>query len=202
MQVKEIPIDKVKENDRNPRKLTEERFNALKKSISDFPKMAVLRPLVLNAKGVVLGGNMRLKAYRELGWKKVPVVYANDLTPEEQQQFIVKDNVGFGEWDHDILAADFDVSQLLDFGLREFELGGIGKQDLVGMDKDGLAKSMDSYIDGNIKQIVIYFKNEDYETVLTRLDAVMKAEGLEDHTAAILKLLDVYENTRPEKEGA
>jgi hypothetical protein len=74
--------------------------------------MLEIRPVVVNADMIVLGGNMRLKACKEAGLKEVPVIFADDLTDEEQKQFIIKDNVGFGEWDWDMIANEWDAEQL------------------------------------------------------------------------------------------
>lgn len=79
--------------------------------------MLQLRPIVCNADGVVLGGNMRLKACKEAGLKEVPVIYANELTEEQQREFMVKDNVGFGEWDWEMLANEWDTEELNLWGL-------------------------------------------------------------------------------------
>ena len=97
-----ININKVKTNPENPRVIKGDKFNKLVKSIKEFPEMLKLRPIVVNSDMVVLGGNMRLKACKEAGLKEVYILKADDLTEEQQKEFIVKDNVGFGEWDWDI----------------------------------------------------------------------------------------------------
>jgi ParB-like chromosome segregation protein Spo0J len=79
--------------------------------------MLNIRPIVVNADMVVLGGNMRLKACKEAGLKEVAIIKAEDLTEEQQKQFIIKDNVGFGEWDWEDLANNWDAEQLTDWGL-------------------------------------------------------------------------------------
>ena len=112
-----IPINQIITNPNNPRVIKDDKFEKLVKSIKDFPKMLELRPIVVNDDMVVLGGNMRLKACKEAGLKEVPVIKASELTEEEQKQFIIKDNVGFGEWDWDILANEWDAEQLESWGL-------------------------------------------------------------------------------------
>ena len=74
----------------------DDKFNKLVKSIKDFPKMLQIRPIVVNSDMIVLGGNMRLKACKEVGLKEVPIIFPDDLTEEQQREFIIKDNVGFG----------------------------------------------------------------------------------------------------------
>ena len=115
-----VSIGQVKPNENNPRIIKDYKFKKLVKSIQDFPQMLQLRPIVVNEDNVVLGGNMRLKACKEAGLKEVYIIQAKDLTEEQQKEFIVKDNVGFGEWDWDILANEWDVAQLEDWGLDGF----------------------------------------------------------------------------------
>jgi hypothetical protein len=79
--------------------------------------MLELRPIVVDENNIVLGGNMRLKACIEVGLKEVFIVKADDLTEQQKDEFIVKDNVGFGEWDWDILANEWDTEKLQDWGL-------------------------------------------------------------------------------------
>lgn len=115
-----VNINKVKPNENNPRFIKDYKFDKLVKSIKEFPQMLKLRPIVVNADMVVLGGNMRLKACKEAGLDEVYILKADNLTEEQQQEFIVKDNVGFGEWDWDILANEWDIKQLEEWGLEGF----------------------------------------------------------------------------------
>ena len=118
-------LSKIKANPNNPRVIKDDKFKKLVKSIQEFPKMMELRPIVVNDDMVVLGGNMRLKACKELGLKEVPVIKASDLTEDQQRQFIIKDNVGFGEWDWEVIANEWDAEELQGWGL-----------DLPGFDVD------------------------------------------------------------------
>lgn len=114
-------IAEIKANPKNPRVIKDEKFAKLVKSLKDFPEMLEKRPLVCftdtDGKLVVLGGNMRLKAAKEIGLKELPVIIADDWTEEQKAQFLIKDNVGFGEWNWDELQSDWDVAQLADWGL-------------------------------------------------------------------------------------
>ena len=112
-----IGINEIKINPNNPRIIKDDKFKKLVKSIQEFPKMLEIRPIVVNDDMIVLGGNMRLKACKEAGLKELPVIKANDLTEEEQRQFIIKDNVSGGEWDWDLLENDWDTEILEDWGL-------------------------------------------------------------------------------------
>jgi len=120
--IEKIKITEVKQNPNNPRTIKDDKFKKLVQSIKDFPQMLELRPIVVNDEMVVLGGNMRLKACKEAGLKEVPVIKASQLTPEQQAEFIVKDNVGFGEWDYDLLLDAYDATDLEAWGLDLPEL--------------------------------------------------------------------------------
>lgn len=110
-------INEIKPNPSNPRIIKDDKFKKLVKSIQDFPQMLELRPIVIDENNVVLGGNMRLKACIEAGLKDVPVKQAKELTEEQKKEFIVKDNVGYGEWDWDDLANNWDEHLLTEWGL-------------------------------------------------------------------------------------
>ena len=115
--IQKIKISEVKANPSNPRTIKDDKFNKLVQSIKDFPQMLELRPIVVNDDMIVLGGNMRLKACKEAGLKEVPIIKASELTPEQQAEFIVKDNIGFGEWDYDLLLEAYDATELEAWGL-------------------------------------------------------------------------------------
>jgi len=119
-----INIDEIQNNPDNPRVLKDDKFRKLVQSIKDFPKMLEIRPIVVNSEMIVLGGNMRLKACKEAGLSEIPVIKASDLTEEQQREFIIKDNVGFGEWDWDLIANEWDAEPLDDWGLdvKHFEV--------------------------------------------------------------------------------
>jgi hypothetical protein len=112
-----VSISSIYENKENPRIIKDAKFKKLVQSIKDFPEMLELRPIVVDSNNIVLGGNMRLKACKEAGLKEVPIIVADQLTPEQQKEFIIKDNVGFGEWDWDILANEWDAELLDNWGL-------------------------------------------------------------------------------------
>jgi site-specific DNA-methyltransferase (adenine-specific) len=119
--MEKVKISAIKANSKNPRVIKDDKFKKLVKSIQDFPEMLEKRPLVcftdIDGKYVVLGGNMRLKAAQEVGLKELPIVLANDWTQEQRDEFLIKDNVGFGEWDWDQLANEWDAGKLDEWGL-------------------------------------------------------------------------------------
>jgi len=111
-------LSEVKLNPNNPRLIKDDNFKKLVQSIKDFPEMLDIRPIVVNADMVILGGNMRFKACKEAGLKEVPIIVADNLTEEQQREFLIKDNVSGGEWDWDILANEWDTEQLEEWGLQ------------------------------------------------------------------------------------
>lgn len=117
MNLQRVPVSKLRANPKNPRIIKDEKFQKLVQSIKDFPEMLDLRPIVVDGEWMVLGGNMRLKACQAAGLKEVPVAIAADLTPDQQREFIIKDNVGFGEWEWDALANEWDAETLDKWGL-------------------------------------------------------------------------------------
>lgn len=116
IEVKVVKINDIKSNPNNPRIIKDDKFKKLVESIKSFPEMANVRPIVVNKDMIVLGGNMRLKAMKEAGWKEAPIQIV-DWDEQKQKEFIVKDNVGFGEWDWDDLANNWDAEELTDWGL-------------------------------------------------------------------------------------
>jgi ParB-like chromosome segregation protein Spo0J len=128
MIVETIDIYQVKSNPNNPRVIKDDKFEKLVRSIKEFPKMLEIRPIVVNDDMIVLGGNMRLKACKAAGLTHVPIIKASDLTEEEQRQFIIKDNVSGGEWDWDMLANEWDVEELQEWGLDVPNYGETAEQ--------------------------------------------------------------------------
>jgi len=118
-----IKLNTLIANPDNPRLIKDSKFDKLKQSISEFPKMLELRPIVITETNIVIGGNMRLKALIELGYKEISedwIKLAERLTEDEVRRFIIADNVGFGEHDWDLLANDWDAKELEDWGLDGF----------------------------------------------------------------------------------
>jgi DNA modification methylase len=144
--IQNVPINTVKANPNNPRIIKDDKFAKLVKSINEFPQMLKLRPIVVNDDMVVLGGNMRLKACKEAGLKEIPIIKASELTEQQQKEFIVKDNVGYGEWDWNDLANNWDADQLQDWGL-----------DIPGFDAEVLEAEEDEFAvpDGGIETDIV-----------------------------------------------
>ena len=119
-----MKLSDIHPNPNNPRLIKDERFKKLCRSITDFPKMMELRPIIIDQSGMILGGNMRYRVLLESGLKEIPdnwVKVADNLTDEERKRFIIEDNVQFGEWDTDKLTNEWDNVTLADWGLNLYE---------------------------------------------------------------------------------
>jgi len=136
-----VKISEVKPNLKNPRIIKDDKFKKLVKSIQEFPDMLNKRPLIVftdtDGKYVVLGGNMRLKALKELNYKEVPIILADEWTEEQKAEFLIKDNVGFGEWDWHMLANEWDTEKLDEWGLDlPIIMDEPSYEDLIGEEKN------------------------------------------------------------------
>ena len=139
--MKLVKITDVKPNPKNPRVIKDGKFQKLVKSIQEFPDILNKRPLIVftdvDNKYVVLGGNMRLKALNELKFKEIPVIIADEWTEEQKAEFLIKDNVGFGEWDWDSLANEWNTDELTDWGLDlPIIMDEPSYEDLIGEEKN------------------------------------------------------------------
>jgi ParB-like chromosome segregation protein Spo0J len=115
-----VKLTQVRPNPNNPRVIRDEKFAKLKQSIIDFPEMLEKRPLVCYTEGdyyIVLGGNMRLKALSDIGAKEIPIILADEWTAKQRDEFLIKDNVSFGEWNWDELANEWDAEELITWGV-------------------------------------------------------------------------------------
>ena len=161
-----VKISAIKANSKNPRVIKDDKFKKLVQSIREFPDMLNKRPLIcftdVDGKYVVLGGNMRLKAAIEVGLKELPILLADDWTQEQKDEFLIKDNVGFGEWDWDQLANEWDAEKLTDWGLDVWQ--SEPDIDYSILDDDDLSGQLDDMTNGVKKAIQIEFELEHYES--------------------------------------
>lgn len=128
-----MKVKDIKSNPNNPRTIADAKLDKLVKSIKSFPQMLEARPIVVNPDNIVLGGNMRLKALKKAGVKEVPV-YVATWDEIKQKEFIIKDNVGFGEWDWDMLRTDdWDIDELDDWGL---DVPAFENTEVLGAEED------------------------------------------------------------------
>ena len=162
--MKLVKITDVKPNPKNPRVIKDGKFQKLVKSIQEFPDMLNKRPLIVftdvDGKYCVLGGNMRLKALNELKFKEIPVIIADEWTEEQKAEFLIKDNVGFGEWDWDSLANEWNTDELTDWGLDipNYSLG-LDVNDMTEEDID-IEEEFDPIgVSKGLTRLVIIFDN-------------------------------------------
>ena len=176
MITQKVTIEEVIPNKSNPRLIKDDKFKKLVQSIKDFPQMLEIRPIVVDENNIILGGNMRFKACIEAGLKEVFIIKASDLTGEQKHEFIVKDNVGFGEWDWSELANEWDTDKLEDWGL-----------DLPIYDNiDYSGKNEEIDIDNLDSEMILKLKYTEYEYNLVR-DQLSKIASTPEQ--AIWKLL-------------
>tara|TARA_R100000908_G_C3651537_1_gene83069 strand:- start:12 stop:590 length:579 start_codon:yes stop_codon:yes gene_type:complete len=161
MKTEKIKISKIKRNPNNPRLIKDNKYHKLVKSIKEFPEMLDIRPIVVNEEMIVLGGNMRLKACQEAGLKEVPIIKASELSAEKQREFIVKDNVGFGEWDWDMVANEWDNDLLNEWGLDVWQPEV--EVDYSILDEEDVSSQLEDMTNGVKKAIQIEFNSEHYE---------------------------------------
>ncbi len=131
-------IDKLIANDANPRKISRKAYESLKKSLKDFPEMKQLREIVVDENLTILGGHQRIYALKDLGYADVTVKQVFGLTEKQKREFIIKDNTASGEWDTDVIANQWDIEELENWGVPSFNLGDIGGEpkDPAGKDSD------------------------------------------------------------------
>jgi hypothetical protein len=151
--------------------------------------MLELRPIVVDENNIILGGNMRHKACIEAGLKEVYIVQAKDLTELQKDEFIVKDNVGFGEWDWDILANEWDTDKLQDWGLSlpVFIDNLTNNEGYEGLDQ--LSK-LDKFLSAELKRMFLVYDNETFENVIEWFNKQQAKHELENHSQVILKLME------------
>tara|TARA_R100001086_G_scaffold220305_1_gene137173 strand:- start:205 stop:762 length:558 start_codon:yes stop_codon:yes gene_type:complete len=171
-----LKVSQIKANESNPRIIKEHKFKKLVKSIKDFPEMLSLRPIIIDEDNIILGGNMRYKACVEAGLKEVPVKIAKGLTEEQKKEFIVKDNVGFGEWEWDMLANEWDNQQLGDWGMDVWQPEK--EVDYSALDDLDIGNTLEDK-EANVKRgIVIEFNPEDYDEAYQLING-KRSEGVD-----------------------
>jgi ParB-like chromosome segregation protein Spo0J len=191
-----MKLTNLKSNPNNPRIIKDEKFKKLVKSIKGFPEMMEKRPIIcvtdVDGKLYPLGGNMRLKAIQELNFKEIPdnwVMLADSWTQEQRKEFVIKDNVGFGEWDWDNLANEWDAEKLDDWGLNVplFNDDMTNNEDYEGLDQ--LSK-LDKFLSAELKRMFLVYDNETFENVVNWFNLQQKKHELENHSQVILKLME------------
>lgn len=161
--IEKVKIDLVKLNPNNPRIIQDDKFKKLVKSIQEFPEMLDIRPIVVDNDMVVLGGNMRLKASIKAGLEEVSIIKVDSLTEEQKKEFIVKDNASFGDWDWEILQAEWDMDLLSDWGIDVVEWGNTDMLDVVnkGDENDEWVGMPEFDIPDKKPRLIVTFETKD-----------------------------------------
>lgn len=210
-QVQMVDIASITNNEENPRYIREDQFKLLCDNIERNPSMLHLRPIVVDADGVALGGNMRLRAMRHLGHTEVPVIKADDLTQEELENFVITDNMSFGEWDWDMIANNWDEDTLINWGLF---IPSFDPEEENEVDEEQRSiHEMELKFNEHHDYVVFLFENQnDWVTAVSRLQLKKSPVSLSPKTkklgiGRVLKgellnsLLSVaYEGSRTEQE--
>ena len=169
MKIEKVKATEVIPNERNPRFIRDEKYKKLVQSIKEFPEMLEIRPIVVGADNVILGGNMRYRACLDAGLKEIYIIQASNLTPKQVREFVIKDNVGFGEWDWDSIANEWDAAQLEEWGM-----------DLAGFDLNEEEFGEDFELDDGEKspfqQMAFHLADEQAEKIKNALDDIKKTE--------------------------
>ena len=198
MKIEKAKIEDVKSNPNNPRVIKDDKYKKLVKSIKEFPEMLEIRPIVVDEDGIVLGGNMRLKACKEAGLKEVHIIKASELTEDQKKEFILKDNQSFGEWDAKLLS-EWDKELLLDSGFEQYDLIDIfGTNEMVA----GMAKELegsnfnkdvvnvDDYIKQNIlffNELMIEFEDDDIKKAIRNIKDISTQEQFVEDIKKVIK---------------
>lgn len=180
-EVKVVKITDLQPNQDNPRVILESKFKKLVNSIKEFPDMLNLRPIIVNEDMVILGGNMRYKAALEVGLKEIPIIIAEGLTPEQEKEFIVKDNLNFGDWDMDMLANEWDSALLRDWGV-----------DLPSFDTLDVEDVKEEKLDNYVIKYEIVFNHEGEQESWYRFMKMLKDKYIECDTLSerLVKFLE------------
>jgi hypothetical protein len=198
MTIEKIEIEKVKFNPNNPRFIKDDKYKKLVKSIKQFPEMLEIRPIVVDEDGIVLGGNMRLKACKEAGLKEVHIIKASELTEDQKKEFVLKDNQSFGEWDAKLLS-EWDKELLLDSGFEQYDLidifgtnemvAGLTKE-LEGSNFNKDVVNVDDYIKQNIlffNELMIEFEDDDIKKAIRNIKDISTQEQFVEDIKKVIK---------------
>lgn len=159
-----VNINLLKQNEDNPRQISDIKFEGLKKSILDFPEMLPIRPIVVNKDYVVLGGNMRLKALKELGYEEV-YIEIMDIADKEYE-FTIKDNLSYGEWNWESLEIDYTTNELTDWGL-DVPIWYRAEEETKEIKKDETLETTKGY---DKKTIYLFYSKLEKENIVSLLE--------------------------------
>jgi hypothetical protein len=186
-----MKLSQLNPNSSNPRRISEAKLQKLKTSIESFEQMMEARPMIVNADMEILGGNMRYRALNALGYDEIPDNWVKqmDFTPEQEREFIIKDNVGFGEWDWDILANEWETQDLGDWGLDMpiFHDNLSNNDQYIGLNPEA---ELDSFMNAEIKRLYLAYDSETFAKVIEWLNKKLEETSLNNYSEYVLKLME------------
>tara|TARA_R110000765_G_scaffold394270_1_gene487743 strand:+ start:361 stop:942 length:582 start_codon:yes stop_codon:yes gene_type:complete len=184
-----IPIKQIKPNPRNPRLIKDYKYKILLESLRTSFWMMEARPIVVDENMVVLGGNQRLKACQELNLKEAWVEDGSKWTKAQQDEFIIKDNTHYGEWDYDMLANGWDEVLLKEWGMDVWQ----PEEDISNTNDysiNSLDEKLNRFLDAKIKNITIPFETQEFAQVVSKLEVLLDKYKCEDYRALIYKIIE------------
>jgi ParB-like chromosome segregation protein Spo0J len=196
-QIYAMPIDQVKLNPENPRVIEDEKFEKIVQSVKEDGFMLSIRFLVVDKNNVVMGGNQRLRACQVAGLTEVYVVKADDLSEKELNDFILKDNTYYGNWDRPMVSNLYSDAELVSMGAELVEMTA-PRLEVIGdiqpaIDQSDLAERKEAYDNNSIKQIVVYYPADIFDKVVESLEAIKKHMQCNENPEVLLKLLNHWE---------
>ena len=186
-----INIEKLKANPENPRVITGKQFDKLKKSILEFPDMLNLSPLVVDEAFTIIGGNMRFKALKDLGYTETPYVQIVGMSDQEKKEFVIKDNVNYGDWDWNVLLADFPQPKLLDFGV-EIPEHLIDTNSTRQQDVNTIKDQFNTWLNSDERTVKLFVSDTEYYEVIDQLNQLVISAGVETYSDVLVVLLEKY----------
>lgn len=190
------PLNELHPNDTNPRSIKDPKFQKLVSNIQAFPEMLDLRPVVWEGDGRILGGNMRYRAVKHLGWADIPAINASELTEEQKQAFIILDNQDFGEWDFEILISNFDPETLVKLGFEPTELGiSLDAPRFIGADGQSPTDATDigneeDYDASHVKMVQLFMNTETHPVFIAQIENLQKHFSTDNITDTVLKAVE------------
>lgn len=187
-QIEKRKVKELRLNPNNPRVIKDDKFSKLVQSIKEFPEMLNIRPIILDENDEVLGGNMRLRALQEAGVKEVATIKVINLTEEQKKEFIIKDNLSYGEWDWDILANEWDEIDLSNWGL---DLKAFTEIPITGDDDNKSNNPKVTDDDYSVFELVMLHENK--LKLLDVLNQVKQNYLFEKQEEALMEIIRKYE---------
>lgn len=186
-----INLEKLKANPENPRVITNKQLDKLKKSIVDFPDMLSISPLVVDESFTIIGGNMRFKALKDLGYIETPFVQIIGMSNQEKKEFVIKDNINYGDWDWNLLLNEFPQPKLLDFGVVIPE-HLIDQNDVRQEDVNTIKDQFNTWLNSDERTVKLFLPDGEYHEVIDQLNELVISTGVETYADVLVVLLQKY----------